>query len=71
METTRLRAADLFAKGLSQADIGRELGVSPPDGLGLAHAISEDLVYPARSVFGGRHFLIVVGGGCLLIGSME
>ena len=29
MEATRMRAADLFAKGgLSQADIGRELGIS-------------------------------------------
>ncbi len=28
MEARRLRAADLFAKGVSQADIGRELGVS-------------------------------------------
>src|SRR5664279_6166084 len=28
MEARRMRAADLFAKGVSQADIGRELGVS-------------------------------------------
>jgi transposase len=28
MEAARMRAADLFAKGMSQADIGRELGVS-------------------------------------------
>ena len=28
MEATRMRAADLFAKGVSQADIGRELEVS-------------------------------------------
>ena len=28
MEATRMRAADLFTKGVSQADIGRELGVS-------------------------------------------
>ena len=28
METRRMRAADLFAKGVSQADIGRELEVS-------------------------------------------
>src|SRR6202171_4541566 len=28
MEATRMRAADLFAKGVSQADIGRELGIS-------------------------------------------
>ncbi len=33
-------------------------------------AISEDLVYPALSVFGGRPFLIV-GGGRVLIGSMR
>jgi len=28
MEATRMQAADLFTKGVSQADIGRELGVS-------------------------------------------
>jgi transposase len=28
MEARRMRAADLFAKGVSQADIGRELEVS-------------------------------------------
>jgi transposase len=28
MEATRMRAAGLFTKGVSQADIGRELGVS-------------------------------------------
>ncbi len=33
-------------------------------------AISEDLVYPAHRVFGGRHFPIV-GGGRMLIGSMR